>query len=132
MVLQFFAHHGVEIKVLSLPTREANKDFELVYEIARELEEFGINRSVITFEPAIPRQSAFYYTSYSQLQDPSAYSTLCSTATSLPEHVSSVDNYGDQISASASLVRQSIIISHLAHLCSGVRSPLLPLVVASA
>ena len=44
--LQYFAHHGVEIKVLSLPTREANKDFELVYEIARELEEFGINRSV--------------------------------------------------------------------------------------
>ena len=44
VLLQFFTHHGVEIKVLSLPTREANKDFELVYEIARELEEFGINR----------------------------------------------------------------------------------------
>ena len=42
--LQYFGHHGVEIKILSLPTREANKDFELVYEIARELEEFGINR----------------------------------------------------------------------------------------
>ena len=37
----------MEIKILSLPTREANKDFELVYEIARELEEFGINRQAI-------------------------------------------------------------------------------------
>lgn len=34
----------MEVKILALPTREANKDFELVYEIARQLEDFGINR----------------------------------------------------------------------------------------
>jgi hypothetical protein len=41
---QYFAVKGVEIKMLPLPTREAHKDFELVYAIARELEDFGINR----------------------------------------------------------------------------------------
>lgn len=30
--------------MVALPTREANKDFDLVYKIARELEEFGLNR----------------------------------------------------------------------------------------
>lgn len=41
---EYFAVNGVEIQMLPLPTREANKDFELVYEIARQLEDFGINR----------------------------------------------------------------------------------------
>jgi len=42
--LQYFAVHGVEIEMLPLPTWEANKDFQLVYEVARQLEDFGINR----------------------------------------------------------------------------------------
>ncbi len=50
MLLQYFAVNGVEIQMLPLPTREANKDFELVYEIARQLEDFGINR----FTPPSP------------------------------------------------------------------------------
>ena len=42
--LQYFKTKGVEIKMVALPTREANKDFDLVYKIARELEAFGLNR----------------------------------------------------------------------------------------
>ena len=30
--------------MLPLPTMEANKDFDLVFEVARQLEAFGINR----------------------------------------------------------------------------------------
>ena len=43
---QYFEVHGVVIKMLPLPTREANKDFEMVYEMARQLEQFGLNRLV--------------------------------------------------------------------------------------
>ena len=41
---QYFAAHGVECAILPLPTNEANKGFELVFEIARHLEEFKLNR----------------------------------------------------------------------------------------
>ena len=41
---QYFAAHGVECAILALPTNEANKGFELVFEIARHLEEFKLNR----------------------------------------------------------------------------------------
>lgn len=47
-LLQYFQAKDVECKIISLPTQEANKDFELVYEIARQLEAFGINRSAVT------------------------------------------------------------------------------------
>lgn len=42
--MQYFQAKGVEIHIAALPTQEANKSFELVYEIARQLEAFGINR----------------------------------------------------------------------------------------
>lgn len=41
---QYFAAHGVECAILPLPTNEANKGFELVFEIARHLEDFKLNR----------------------------------------------------------------------------------------
>ena len=43
---QYFAAHGVECRILPLPTNEANKNFDLVFEIARQLEEFKLNRFV--------------------------------------------------------------------------------------
>lgn len=42
--LQYFAHHGIEYEILPLPTNEANKSFELVFEVAAALEKFGLNR----------------------------------------------------------------------------------------
>lgn len=42
--VQYFAAHGVECAILPLPTNEANKGFDLVFEIARHLEEFKLNR----------------------------------------------------------------------------------------
>ena len=45
--MQYFAVHGVECAILPLPTNEANKGFELVFEIARHLEEFKLNRYFI-------------------------------------------------------------------------------------
>ena len=43
-MLQYFDTKGVEVRILPLPTKEANKDFDLVFEVARQLEAFGINR----------------------------------------------------------------------------------------
>lgn len=43
--LQYFTHHGFEYEILPLPTNEANKSFELVFEVAAALEKFGLNRS---------------------------------------------------------------------------------------
>jgi 3-dehydroquinate synthase len=40
----YFAHHGMEYEILALPTNEANKSFELVFEVAAALEKFGLNR----------------------------------------------------------------------------------------
>jgi hypothetical protein len=44
LVLQYFAHHGVEAHLLPLPTCEQNKELELVTAIADALEAFKINR----------------------------------------------------------------------------------------
>lgn len=41
---RYFEHHGFEYKLLALPTNESTKSFDLVFEIAEELEKFGINR----------------------------------------------------------------------------------------
>lgn len=43
-MLQYFAAHGVEHRLLVLPTCEANKDFGLVEAIAQAMEDFKINR----------------------------------------------------------------------------------------
>lgn len=37
-------HHGVEYELCALPTNEANKSFELVFQIAERLEAFKLNR----------------------------------------------------------------------------------------
>ena len=34
----------MEYEILALPTNEANKSFELVFEVAAALEKFGLNR----------------------------------------------------------------------------------------
>ena len=36
--------NGVSATIVPLPTMEANKDFELVFELARRMEEFKLNR----------------------------------------------------------------------------------------
>lgn len=41
---RYFEHHGFEYKLLALPTNESTKSFDLVFEIAEQLELFGINR----------------------------------------------------------------------------------------
>ena len=43
-VLQYMQHHGVDYELLSLPTHEANKDFDLVFRVADRLEAFKPNR----------------------------------------------------------------------------------------
>jgi hypothetical protein len=43
---QYFDAHGVECRILPLPTNEANKSFDLVFEITRQLEEFKLKRCV--------------------------------------------------------------------------------------
>ncbi len=43
-VLQYMQHHGVDYQVLPLPTNEPNKSFDLVFQVAEELEKFKINR----------------------------------------------------------------------------------------
>ncbi|KAK9832663.1 hypothetical protein WJX81_008668 [Elliptochloris bilobata] len=43
-VQSYFATHGVECRILPLPTNEANKSFDLVFEIARQMEDFKLNR----------------------------------------------------------------------------------------
>ena len=42
--LQYMRHHGVEYELLSLPTNEANKSFDLVFQVAERLEAFKLNR----------------------------------------------------------------------------------------
>lgn len=42
--MQFFKFHEVEHEILALPTNEAHKDFDLVFQVADALERFGINR----------------------------------------------------------------------------------------
>ena len=37
-------HHGVDYQVLPLPTNEPNKSFDLVFQVAEQLEKFKINR----------------------------------------------------------------------------------------
>ncbi len=44
---QYFDAHGVECRILPLPTNEANKSFDLVFEITRQLEEFKLNRRAL-------------------------------------------------------------------------------------
>ncbi|CAL5223885.1 g6478 [Coccomyxa viridis] len=41
---QYFAQNGVTACIVPLPTMEANKDFELVFELARQMEHFKLNR----------------------------------------------------------------------------------------
>ena len=38
--------NGVAAAIVPLPTMEANKDFELVFELARQMEHFKLNRRV--------------------------------------------------------------------------------------
>lgn len=45
---QYFAENGITAAIVPLPTMEANKDFELVFELARQMEQFKLNRCVIT------------------------------------------------------------------------------------
>lgn len=47
-LLQYFEYHGVEYKLLILPTCEENKELHLVTTIAEAIEDFKINRSVST------------------------------------------------------------------------------------
>ena len=42
--MQYFSVNGVSATIVPLPTMEANKDFELVFELARRMEEFKLNR----------------------------------------------------------------------------------------
>ncbi len=42
--VQYFAQNGVTACIVPLPTMEANKDFELVFELARQMEHFKLNR----------------------------------------------------------------------------------------
>ena len=42
--VQYFSVNGVSATIVPLPTMEANKDFELVFELARRMEEFKLNR----------------------------------------------------------------------------------------
>lgn len=42
--VQYFALNGVTAHIVPLPTMEANKDFELVFELVRQMEEFKLNR----------------------------------------------------------------------------------------
>jgi hypothetical protein len=42
--VQYFSQNGVEFTIIPLPTWEANKTFDLVFEIARQLEDFRVNR----------------------------------------------------------------------------------------
>ena len=42
--VQYFDANGVEAYILPLPTCEANKSFDLVFEVARHLEIFRLNR----------------------------------------------------------------------------------------
>ena len=44
--VQYFSVNGVSATIVPLPTMEANKDFELVFELARRMEEFKLNRWV--------------------------------------------------------------------------------------
>eukprot|EP00775_Hariotina_reticulata_P007120 gene7119-7334_t len=41
---KYFQHHGVEVHLMPLPTREENKEFDLVFKIAEALEDFKLNR----------------------------------------------------------------------------------------
>lgn len=41
---QYFAENGITAAIVPLPTMEANKDFELVFELARQMEQFKLNR----------------------------------------------------------------------------------------
>ena len=43
-VLQYMQFHGVDYELLSLPTHEENKDFDLVFAVAERLEAFKPNR----------------------------------------------------------------------------------------
>ncbi len=45
--VQYFNVNGVEATIVPLPTMEANKSFDLVYEIARQAEAFKLNRCLL-------------------------------------------------------------------------------------
>ena len=55
--MQYFALNGVNAAIVPLPTMEANKDFELVFELARQMEHFKLNRwaSAGREWPALPK-----------------------------------------------------------------------------
>ena len=53
--MQFFVANNIDFRILPLPTNEANKDFDLVFHIAAELEAFHLNRCAV---PALSRSSA--------------------------------------------------------------------------
>jgi 3-dehydroquinate synthase len=40
----YFDHHGIEVRVLPVPATEQNKNFDLFFQIARELDSFRLNR----------------------------------------------------------------------------------------
>ena len=43
-IRRYFAEHRVDARFLTVPTREENKTFDLVFEIAEEIEHFKLNR----------------------------------------------------------------------------------------
>lgn len=43
-LLQYFSVNGIDATMVPLPTMEANKSFDLVYEVARRAEIFKLNR----------------------------------------------------------------------------------------
>jgi hypothetical protein len=42
--MQYFAMNGIATAIVPLPTMETNKDFELVFELVRQMEHFKLNR----------------------------------------------------------------------------------------
>ena len=42
--MQYFQYHKVEYELVKLPTREENKSFDLVFQVAERLEAFKLNR----------------------------------------------------------------------------------------
>ena len=42
--MQYLTHHGVKAEILTLPTSEPNKSFNLVFKVAEKMDAFGLNR----------------------------------------------------------------------------------------
>ena len=51
---QYFKYHNVEYELVRLPTREENKSFDLVFQVAERLEAFKLNRCSLEILIVIP------------------------------------------------------------------------------